>query len=135
MTTTSSTVCSTSESTWLETSTVRPSDGGAAQEVAQPADALRVQAVGGLVEDEDLGVAEQRGGEAQALAHPGRVAARAPIGRVAHLDEVQHLVDARRRQPGEVGERAQVVAPRAPRMHPADLEVGADRVRRRREAR
>ena len=54
MTTTSSTVCATSARTWLETSTVRPSAAIAAQEVAQPADALRVEAVGGLVEDEHL---------------------------------------------------------------------------------
>ena len=30
---------------------------------------LRVEAVGRLVEDEDAGLAEQRGGQAQSLAH------------------------------------------------------------------
>ena len=49
--------------------------GVVAQEVAQPADALRVEPVGGLVENEDLRVAEQRGGQAEPLAHAERVAA------------------------------------------------------------
>jgi hypothetical protein len=104
--------------------------GSAAQDVAQPANALRVQAVRGLVEDEHLGIAQERGGEAQALAHPGGVAARAPIRGNAHLDEIEHLVHARRRQSGEGGEGAQMVAPRASRMHSADLEVRSDRARR-----
>ena len=36
----------------------------------QPADAGRVQAVGGLVEDEHGGITEHRGGQTQPLAHP-----------------------------------------------------------------
>ena len=52
--------------------------GHAAQEVAQPADALRIEAVGGLVEDQHLRVAEQRGGEPEPLAHAERVLAGAP---------------------------------------------------------
>ena len=55
--------------------------GQPAQEVAQPADALRVQAVGGLVEDQHPRIAEQRGRQAEPLAHAERVAARAPVGR------------------------------------------------------
>ena len=46
-----------------------------AEEVAQPADALRVEPVRRLVEDEHLGIAEQRGGEPEPLPHPERVAA------------------------------------------------------------
>ena len=54
-----------------------------AQEVAEPADSLRVEAVGGLVEDEHLGIAEQRRCEAEALAHPERVALHAPPARLS----------------------------------------------------
>ena len=76
--TTSSTVCSTSWSMWS-----RDQDGLAlgaevAQEAAQPADALGVEAVGRLVEDEHLRVAEHSGGQAEPLAHAHRV----PAGRL-----------------------------------------------------
>ena len=63
--------------------------GQRAQEVPQPADALRVQAVGGLVEHQHLRVADQRGREAEPLAHAQRVAARAPVGRVRERDELE----------------------------------------------
>ena len=43
--------------------------GEVAQEPAQPHDPLGVEAVGGLVEDEDARIAEQRGGQRQPLAH------------------------------------------------------------------
>ncbi len=52
-----------------------PLGGEAAQEVAQPADALGVEPVGGLVEHEDARVAEQRGREAEPLGHAEREAA------------------------------------------------------------
>ena len=113
ITTTSSTVCATSARTWLETSTVRPSAAIPRRKSAQPADALRIEAVGRLVEDQDARVAEQRRGEPEPLAHAERVLARAPVGGVRELDERQDLVDARTRQPGHGGQRAQVVAARA----------------------
>ena len=53
--------------------------GVAAQEVAHPADAGGVEAVGGFVEDEDLGVADEGGGDAEALAHAEGVVAHAPV--------------------------------------------------------
>jgi hypothetical protein len=43
--------------------------GEVAHEGAGPADAFGVETVEGLVEDEDVGVAEQCGGDAQALLH------------------------------------------------------------------
>ena len=55
--------------------------GVAAQQVAHPADAGGVQTVGGLVEDEDLGVAEERVGDAEALPHAQGVVA-GPAGRL-----------------------------------------------------
>jgi hypothetical protein len=55
--------------------------GQAADQPAQPVDALGVEAVGRLVEDRDLGVAEQGGGQPQALAHAqGEAAGAAPGG-------------------------------------------------------
>ena len=42
--------------------------GEVAQEAAQPADAVRVQAVGRLVQDEHARVAEQRGGQRRGAA-------------------------------------------------------------------
>ncbi len=56
--------------------------GERAQEVAEPADSLRVEAVGGLVEDENLGIAEERRREAQALPHSEGVALDAPPARL-----------------------------------------------------
>ena len=55
--------------------------GEVLQEVAHPADALGVHAVGRLVEDQDLGVAEQGGADAEPLAHAQRVVADPPLGR------------------------------------------------------
>ena len=46
-----------------------PFGGQAAEQVAQPPDALRIQAVGGLVEDQHGRVAEQGGGQAEPLPH------------------------------------------------------------------
>ena len=55
----------------------------------------RVEAGGGLVEDQQPRPAQQRGGDAQALAHPVRVAADLVLGARRELDDVEHLVDAR----------------------------------------
>ena len=54
--------------------------GQAAHEVADPQHALGVEAVDRLVEDERGRVAEQRGGDAEALAHAEREAADALAG-------------------------------------------------------
>jgi hypothetical protein len=54
--------------------------GLVADEPAQPGDPLGVQAVGGLVEQQDLGVAEQRRGQPEALARAEREAADPPAG-------------------------------------------------------
>ena len=54
--------------------------GVAAHEVAQPADPFGVETVGGLVQHEDLGLAEQGGGEPEPLTHAEREAADASPG-------------------------------------------------------
>ena len=100
--------------------------GLVAEQLAEPADALRVEAVGRLVEDQHLRVAEQRGGDRQPLAHAHRVALHAPVRRVLQLHEVEQLVDAALRMPARRREHAQVVAARAPGMERRLLEQRAD---------
>src|SRR5262245_51674444 len=55
--------------------------GQAAQQPAEPGDAGRVEAVGRLVEEEDLRVAEERRGQAEALAHAERELPDPPVRR------------------------------------------------------
>ena len=96
ITTTSSTLCETSESRWLETRTARPwraSERSRSRIQRMPG---RVEAVGRLVEDQHLGIAQQRGGDGQPLAHAHRVALDAPVAGVGDPDQLQHLLDARR---------------------------------------
>ena len=83
-----------------------------AQEIAQPADTLGVEPVCRLVEDQQLGIAEQRSREAEPLAHPERVALHASARRTLEIDEPQHLVDARVGQRRRSAERPQMVATR-----------------------
>ena len=46
-----------------------PPLGEPTQKAAQPADALGVEAIGRLVEDQNVRVTEQRAGDSQTLAH------------------------------------------------------------------
>ena len=71
--------------------------GERTEEAAQPVHALGVEAVGGLVEDQHLRVAEQGARQAEPLAHAEREALDAPVADVAEPDQLQHLVDARLR--------------------------------------
>jgi len=72
--------------------------GEAAQQVPHPADASRVEAVGGLVEDQHVGVADQCGRDAATLAHAQRVVADPAAGLArCQADPVEHLVHAGRR--------------------------------------
>ena len=54
--------------------------GEVAQQFAHPGDAFGVEAVGWFVQDEHLGVADQRLGDAEALTHPERVGADPLVG-------------------------------------------------------
>ena len=94
MMTTWSTVWATSASRWLDTEHGAALGGEAPQEVAQPAHAGGVEAVGRLVEHEHRGVAEQGGGEREPLAHAEGEAADASAGGLGQPDQVEHLVDA-----------------------------------------
>ena len=130
MITTWSAVCATSESTWLETRIVRALGGQGAEEVAQPPDPGGIEPVRRLVQHEHLRIAEQRGGEPEALAHAERVALHAPLRGRGQLDEREHLLDPRRGQPGGGRLHAQVVSPGAAGMDLARLEHGADAMER-----
>src|SRR6476469_9255861 len=66
--------------------------GVAAEQVAHPTDTGRVEAVGRLVEDEHLGVAEEGVGDAEALAHAEGVVAHPPVRLLlGEADELDHL--------------------------------------------
>ena len=115
-----------------ETNTVLPFRGEALEEVADPVDALRVEAVDRLVEEHGLRVAEERGGDAEPLSHPERELARALPRDVVEPDEVDHLVDAPLRIAVRLREREEVVVGRAAGVDGARLEQRADLAQRRR---
>ena len=88
-----------------------PFAGEAADQQAHVAHAGRVQAGRGLVEDQQPRAAQQRRGDAQALAHAVRVAADAVRRARRQLDDLQHLVDALARAAAvERGEQLEVLA-------------------------
>ncbi len=87
---------------------------------------FRVEAVGRLVEDEHLGVAEQGRGERQALSHARGVALDRPFGRALQLDELERLVHARVGDAGAGGDHAQRVAPGAAGVEAGGVEERAD---------
>ena len=96
------------------------------QEVAQPTDPFGVEAVRRLVEHEDAGVGEQRARDAQALAHPERVAADGARRGFAEAHELEQLVHAPVRHTGGGREHAQMVPSRPLRMEVRRLQHGAD---------
>ena len=101
--------------------------GEVAQHAPHPAHAFRIEAVGGLVEDQDLGVAEQCVGEAQALAHAERVLADTPPGRrLVEADELQQRVDALRRHAHGVGRDGERLTAAAPGVLRGRVEQDAD---------
>ena len=72
-----------------------PLGGLRAQEVPDPADPFGVEPVRGLVEHEDVRVAEESGGEREALSHAERVRADPPAGELGQADQLQSLVGPR----------------------------------------
>ena len=103
--------------------------GEIAHEVAQPGDALRVEAVGRLVEDEDVGVADERGGQLQPLAHAHGEAADLALGVPGEADQLEHLVGSLVVVAAGAGGHAQVGAGRAGRVEAGRLEHGPHRAR------
>ena len=121
---------STSLSRWLDSTTVVPCAAKLPQQRAHLADAAGVEAVGGLVEEQQLRLAQQRRGDAEPLPHPQRVRPHRAAVDAAEPDAHQRLLDAvgavppRPPRPGgveqpQVGPPGQVRAtPRAPRPAP-----------------
>src|SRR5674476_329698 len=100
--------------------------GEEAHQVANPQDPFGVESVRGLVQDERVRVAEQRGGDTQPLRHAQREAADPLSGdrlEPGHLDDLPHPgpADAVRR-----GHREQVVVCAAPGVHRLGVEQRAD---------
>ena len=100
--------------------------GKRAEEVAQPANSLRVEPVRGLVEHQQLRIAEQRARDAQPLPHPERVAAHAPPRGIRDPDELEQLVGARPRQSRSGAQHAQMAASGPLRMVVRRFENRAD---------
>ena len=100
--------------------------GERAQQLADPPDAFGVEPVDRLVEEEGAGVAEQRGGDAEALAHPEREPARATAGDIGEADHLEHLVDAAAVDAVGIGHPAQVIPGATARVDRLGLEEGAD---------
>ena len=94
----------------------------APQELAEPMHAFGIQTVGRLVEDQKLGIAEQRGGEPEALPHSKGVAPDPSSSGPLKLYERQNLLDATRRQVCGVCQHQQVIAARAARMEVGRLQ-------------
>ena len=76
--------------------------GEVAQQAADPGDTVRVEAGGGLIEDQHAWFGDEGLGQAEPLAHPERVGAHPPAGRAGQADGRQHLVHAAGRHPGQV---------------------------------
>ena len=111
ITPTRSQTCSTSPIRWLESSTVRPPLAERADERAHLGHAGRVEPVGRLVEDQQLRVLEQRGGDAEPLLHAQRVRSRSGRRRASVSPTSSSTrLDASPGHAGVAGEHAQVVA-------------------------
>ena len=102
------------------------------QVLRQPADALDVQVVRGLVEHDEVGVADQRGGEGDAALLPTGQAVDGAV-QVVQAQSVQHVADLRIGRPlvlGAVPGQHDVADPRSGRQRVALREVGQIRARR-----
>src|SRR5579884_2082231 len=108
-----------------------PLAGEPLDERAHVAHPRRVEAGRRLVQQEQPRRAQERGGDAEALPHPVRVAADAIVGAVGEVDELEHLVDARAGAVAvEVGEQAQVAPARQVGVEPRPLDEPGDAVER-----
>ena len=126
-------ITSWSATAWTSRQQVRGQQHGAAavgevaQELAHPAHPGRVEPVGRLVEDQHLGVAEQRVGEPEPLAHAERVLPD-PLarGRALEPDEVEQPVDPRLADPDRLGGDGERLATAAAAVLGGRVEQDAD---------
>jgi hypothetical protein len=97
-----------------------------AEQAAEPADAIRVEPVERLVEDQHARVTEQRPGQAEPLAHAEREPADAAARDVGQPDQAEHLVDPAAGQAGRGGDDPQVLGGAAARVEGVAVQRGAD---------
>ncbi len=102
------------------------------EEVADPLDALGVEAVDRFVEDHRLGISEQCGGDTEPLTHPEREAADALSCHVLEAHPLDQLVDTLLGNAMGLAEREQVVVGRASGMNRTRFEQRAYLVEGRR---
>ena len=107
--------------------------GQALHEGPDPQDALGVETVDGLVEQQDLRVAEQGAGQAETLLHAERELAGRLVRDGGQADQVEHLVDPLARQLVRRGEPAQVRLGAPVRVDPVGVEQGAHLAQRMRQ--
>ena len=100
--------------------------GQVGEELADPLDALGVEPVGRLVEDERVGVTEQCRGQAESLAHAEREATDRPLGHLREPDHGQCLVNPCAGQLAGGGDRPEVVVRVAGRVGVGGVEERAD---------
>ena len=83
--------------------------GKVTQQVPDPADALRVEAVDRLVQEQHAGVSQEGAGDAEPLSHAQRELPRSAVGHRREPDEVEHGVHASGGNVVGLGEPAQMV--------------------------
>ena len=103
---------SASSITWLETTMVTPSPGHLARSAARARPQLRVDADGGLVEEEQAGPVDQSAGEGDPLPHPPAQGRHHRAPARGEVDQLQRL--------GDLGPRAR------PRLETVDGGEEAD---------
>src|SRR3954454_1861309 len=96
------------------------------EELPHPFDSRRVEPVRGLVQDQDLGVTKEGGGDCEPLPHPHRIALHPAVARVGDADQLEDLVHPRGRVAARRGEDAKVVAAATTWMEARVLEHGPD---------
>ena len=100
--------------------------GEGAQQGTDPQDAVGVEPVDGLIENQDGGVAEQGGGDPEALSHPEGEPARPSGGDAGEADEIEDLLGATRVDPVGEGQAAEVVEGAAAGVEGLGVEERAD---------
>ncbi len=100
--------------------------GEVAEERSHPGDALGVQSVRGLVQDEHLRLAYERLRDAEPLPHPEGVATHPPVCRVGQPDQVQQVIDAGGGHAGHLCGDLQGRAPGAAAVHRGRVEQRPD---------
>ena len=95
------------------------------EHIANPANTFGVQAIGWFIQDDGMRIAQQNARKAEPLAHAQRVATDAPLRNIAESDQSEDLVNSFGADPVRDGDRPQMVAGTAPRVHVTGIQQGA----------